>query len=298
MPSSTPQRRDVTLPQPRDRRLDQAVGPLQPQDLILTIFGAYVRDKGQQVWSGGMVKILGEFGFTTGAARAALGRLVNRDLLARRREGRQAFYGLTSRAEALLNDGDRRIFSFGRCAGGTDQWTVIWHSIPENRRVTRSRFASRLRFLGFGTVQDATWIAARDREQDVRLILDELKIADYVSLMVGRMSQVTPFPPVVSQAWRLDDACRRYESFLSEFGKPGQVGVELSLPAEAFRIRTLMLHRFRSFPFVDPELPEPIDPVRRLRSLVLKRFEELYEQLEIPASTYFWQKVTAESHLT
>ena len=75
---------------------------LQPQDLVVTMLGAHLRWPGQTVWSGGMVEILESFGFSTGSARAALARLVNRNLLARTRDGRRAFYSLTQRAEALL----------------------------------------------------------------------------------------------------------------------------------------------------------------------------------------------------
>lgn len=181
-------------------------GALQPQDLVLTIFGAHVRHPGDKVWSGGMVKILESLGFTTGSARAALARLVNRDLLARTRDGRQAFYSVTQRADALLSEGDRRIFTFGRTEPAVDLWTVLWHAIPEDQRVSRSRLASRLRFLGFGSVQDATWVAARNREHEVRLLLHQLDIKPYVSVMVGHMSPEVPPVALVAQAWRLGDA--------------------------------------------------------------------------------------------
>ena len=37
--------------------------PLQPQDLVITLLGTYVRPFGTRVWSGGLVELLGEFGF-------------------------------------------------------------------------------------------------------------------------------------------------------------------------------------------------------------------------------------------
>ncbi len=270
----------------------QGTEGVQPQDLVLTIFGAHVRRPGESVWAGGMVQILETMGFTTGSARAALARLVNRDLLARTREGRQAFYSVTQRADALLAEGDRRIFGFGRTEPAVEQWTVLWHAIPEDQRVSRSRFASRLRFLGFGTVQDATWVAARDREQEVRLLLDQLAIKPYVSVMVGQMSAEVPPVALVAQAWRLDDARDRYETFLAEFGDLRTVAGRARLtPAEAFRSRTLLLHRFRGFPFVDPELPEPIDTLRELREQAVACFDDAYAALEPPATEHFWQTV-------
>jgi phenylacetic acid degradation operon negative regulatory protein len=261
---------------------------LQPQDLVLTIFGAYVR-RGEQVWSGGMVEILESLDFTTGSARAALARLVNRDLLSRTRDGRRAFYSATQRAEALLSQGDRRIFSFGREEPSVQPWTVLWHAIPEAERVARSRFASQLRFLGFGSVQDATWVAARDREQEVLVLLRQLGIESYASVMVGRVSSQAPPIALVAEAWDLDDARERYEAFLGEFGSlrtpSGRRGLDT---AGAFRRRTLLLHRFRTFPFIDPELPADVDTVHDLRTEAVACFDEVYAALREPATEHFW----------
>ena len=265
---------------------------LQPQDLVLTIFGAHVRRPSESVWSGGMVEILEGFDFSTGSARAALARLVNRDLLARTRVGRRAFYSATQRAEALLREGDRRIFTFGRTEPAVEAWTVLWHAIPEPQRVERARFASRLRFLGFGSVQDATWVAARDREQDVREVLRQLDIEAYASVLVGSMSPELPPVALVAQAWRLGVTRERYQAFLGEFADLRREGVRARLsPEEAFRGRTLMLHRFRGFPFIDPELPRAVDDVRELRNEVVACFDEVYGVLEAPASSYFWHTV-------
>ena len=264
---------------------------LQPQELVLTIFGAHVR-RPRQVWSGGLVEILEGMDFTSGAARAALARLVKRDLLARIRDGRRAFYSVTQRSSALLSEGDDRIFSFGRVEPAVDLWTVLWHAIPEDRRVTRSRLASRLRFLGFGSVQDATWVAARDREQRVRLLLDELDIKAYASVMVGHMSTDVPPLALIGQAWRIDKTRERYEAFHLEFDGLRRASVRSRMSsAEIFQSRILMLHRFRGFPHMDPELPKEIDPLRELRARAVETFDEAYAALEERASEYFWQTV-------
>src|SRR6201994_4736712 len=138
-------------------------GTMRSQDLTITILGSHMRRAGGRVWSGGMVTLIGEFGFSTEAVRAALSRLVTRGTLERHRDGRMINYALTPRAQELLAEGDRRIFSFGRRAPVADAWTLLWHTIPEDRRVERSRLASRLRFLGFGSPPDATRDGASPR---------------------------------------------------------------------------------------------------------------------------------------
>ena len=64
----------------------------RPQDLVMTFLGAYVLPHDRLVWSGGLVTLLGEFGFSMGAARIALARMVRRGLLDRLKDGRLVSY--------------------------------------------------------------------------------------------------------------------------------------------------------------------------------------------------------------
>ena len=276
----------------RAPRLDPApvieADAMRAQDLVLTIFGAHVRD-GELVWSGGMVKILQGIGLTVFSARAALARLVNRRLLSRTRQGRRAFYSVTARGDELLSQVDRRILSFGRAPPGAQPWTVLWHAIPESERVARSRFVSQLRFLGFGSVQDATWIAACDREQEVLTLLRELGLEQYASVMVGPMSPQPGTAALVAEAWDLVETRARYQLFLADFAELRGVSTPRHLTdADIFRSRTLMLQRFRGFPSIDPELPPGVDTLAALRTEVVACFADVFAALEPRATRYFW----------
>ncbi|HVK20819.1 MAG TPA: PaaX family transcriptional regulator, partial [Actinokineospora sp.] len=189
-----------------------------PQDLVLTILGAHVGPRsGATVWSGGLVALLAEFGFTEGAARVALTRLVRRDLLERAKDGRLVHYTLTARAAAVLAEGDRRIFGLGQGDGAADQWTVLWHTVPEDQRVARARLVRRLRFLGFGPVQDGTWLAPRDRTAEVAALLDQLGVSAHAGMLLGAPAQVPDFAGFIPRVWDLDALAARYESFVAEF---------------------------------------------------------------------------------
>jgi phenylacetic acid degradation operon negative regulatory protein len=261
---------------------------LQPQDLALTILGAYTREAGGNVWSGGMVELLGGFGFSNEAARAALARLAGRGLLERHREGRLVHYALTLRATRLLEAGDRRIFSFGRRPPTASRWTTLWHAIPEQRRVERARLAAQLRFLGFGSVQDATWIAAHDRERDLLATLRELDVEAFASVFVGRLSAGLAADALVAQAWDLKQVARLYERFAEELAPFRRATARRRLSdAEAFDVRVRALHRFRGFPSIDPELPDRMGGHERLRARVLATFDVVYDGLAEPAERHF-----------
>jgi phenylacetic acid degradation operon negative regulatory protein len=264
------------------------VPPLQPQDLGLTIFGSYLRESGGLAWSGGMVQLLGEFGFSTEAARAALSRLATRGLIERTKRGRQVFYELTPRATAVLEEGDRRIFTFGDGSEASGRWTVLWHWLPESRRTERARLGRRLRFLGFGPVQDATWVAPHDREAEVAALLESLGIAGYAYVVVGRPSAALHVDAVIDQAWDLGSVSAAYRDFLADFGPYRTKRARTALDDRAaFVVRTRALHLFRGFPFLDPELPDQMMPDPRLRPQVVTAFQKLYADLHAPAARHF-----------
>jgi phenylacetic acid degradation operon negative regulatory protein len=235
-----------------------------------------------------MVKLIGEFGFSTEAVRAALSRLVTRGMLERHRDGRMINYALTPHAHELLAEGDRRIFSFGRRAPGADAWTLLWHTIPEDRRVERSRLAARLRFLGFGSLQDATWIAASDREEEVRAVTDQLNVGAYVSIFLARMARGSESAIISSGAWDLDNLSPRYEHFIAEFAPFTEPTERRALTdREAFVTRTRLMHSFRDFSLHDPELPDSIAPVHTLRLRAVSVFDTVYEGLAEAADRHF-----------
>jgi phenylacetic acid degradation operon negative regulatory protein len=264
--------------------------PLQPQDLVVTLLGTYARPRGSDlVWSGGLVLLLGELGFSQGAARVALTRLVRRGLLDRERNGRLIHYRVTPRCQRLLAEGDGRIFTLGEPRDGAgDGWTVLWHQIPEDRRLERSRLARRLRFLGFGSVQDSVWISPHDHAADVASLLVELGVASFATAFVARLETQDGLPALVGRAWDLSGLVERYEGFVGEFAPFRRRGAVRALSdAEAFLVRTRLVHRFRGFPLLDPELPEELAPIGRARGQAVRTFHVLYDGLARSSQRHF-----------
>ncbi len=261
---------------------------LQPQDLVITLLGTYVRPYGNMVWSGGLVALLGELGFSHGAARVALTRLVRRELIARVRSGRLVHYRVTPRCDRLLAEGDGRIFSLGEPRPVADSWTVVWHQIPEDRRLERSRLARRLRFLGFGSVQDSVWVSPHDHSAEVERLLGELDVAAFAMVFLARVGSGAGLAVLVDRAWDLTGLVERYDAFVAEFKPYRSVRARARLDdAVAFQVRTRLVHLFRGFPFADPELPEELAPLSRPRGLAVGLFHELYEGLAAPSQRHF-----------
>jgi phenylacetic acid degradation operon negative regulatory protein len=260
----------------------------EPQDLVMTVLGAYLQPRTRSVWAGGLVTLLGELGISSGAARVALTRLAARDMLARSRSGRLAHYTLTARSAAILREGDGRIFSLGSTADGGDRWTILWHAIPDGRRLERTRLTRRLRFLGFGPVQDGTWLAPRDREREVAALLDELGVGEHAGVMLGAPAASLDFRAFVGRVWDLDELARRYRAFVDEYGR--DAGADLD-DRRALVLRTRLIHAFRQFPVLDPELPEDLVAPPPDRAEAVRLFHDLYGALA-PAAQRHFEEVT------
>ena len=261
---------------------------LQPQELVITLLGTYVRPFRDRVWSGGLVSLLGEFGFSAGAARVALTRLVRRGLIARMREGRLVHYRVTPHADRLLAEGAGRIFSLGTPRGEGGAWTILWHQIPEDRRLELSRLAHGLRFLGFGSVQDSVWISPHDQRAGIEPLLSELGVADSAILFSAHVGAAGGLPALVSRAWDLTGLIERYDAFASEFAPFVRQGARGRLTdVEAFLVRTRVVHLFRGFTTLDPELPEELAPLSQPRSKAVATFHSLYKGLADASQRHF-----------
>jgi phenylacetic acid degradation operon negative regulatory protein len=227
------------------------------QELIITLVGEYFTDS-EPIWSGGLVLLLEELGFSPPASRIALGRVVSRHLLTRSKEGRRVFYRDTPRLRHLIADGHRQTFWFRYPIAPWDgAWTFVWYTIPEEHLLARRRLSRRLSFMGFGALQDGTWFTPHDRAGDVRRAVEALEVTPYVVVLVGRAPEWVDAARMVARGWDVEELQRRYAAFLEEFGdlSRGETAARLS-PRDAFLIRTRALEAFRQIASFDPKIAE------------------------------------------
>lgn len=251
----------------------------------MTMFGAYLEPRTAPVWSGGLVTALECFGTTATAARVALARLVQRGLADRHRDGRYVSYTLTPRGLHLLEDGDERIFSLGHRSDPAVAWTIVWHALPDSRKAERSAFAKQLRFHGFGQLQGGTWVSPRDYVREVTDLVDTLGIGDAVAIFRAEPSSDVAMGPLFGHLWQLEDVARQYHRFVARYRR--LTHADPSSEEAAFVECTEMLHAFRAFASIDPELPErwaTHADARRQASAVM---EDAYARLREPAASYF-----------
>ncbi|MFJ4283103.1 PaaX family transcriptional regulator C-terminal domain-containing protein [Streptomyces massasporeus] len=186
---------------------------LRPQSLMLTFLGDQVLGRDVCVYSGSVIDVFGRAGIGEQATRSTLSRMVGRDLLRRQREGRRMYFGLTERSEAVLRDGEQRIWQTGAVNRHWDgTWTLLGFSLPESWQRRRHDLRSRLTWSGFGPLFNGLWIAPG--EVDVSALVAELGLSAHVKVFRAHADTGTDIGQMIEETWELSDLAGRYEGFV------------------------------------------------------------------------------------
>ena len=86
----------------------------------------------------------------------------------------------------------------------------------------------------------------------------------------------------------LDTLATRYEDFLQRFKSRRPV-----TPEDSFVGLTELVHAWRAFPFLDPELPENLYGGNWIGRRAIGRFHELRDRWR-PGALKFWKEIAAE----
>ncbi len=261
------------------------------QDMVFTVYGDYIRHQGGEAWTGSLIELLGLFGLTGQAVRSTLSRMSRKGWLTSRKAGRHSFYSATPKCIQLLEEGAERIFQ-PRCDPWDGRWYLLTYSIPESKRSLRRGLRKRLQWLGFGALHQATWISPRDLRPQVEEVVDSLDIHANVELFTVEHHGFSCDEEIVARCWNLQELNEYYADFISRYGPVLeqhqarlQAGDSLKLD-ECFVHRFMLVHEFRSSPYVDPNLPRELLPDEWLGERATQLFQQIHDLLSEGADAY------------
>jgi phenylacetic acid degradation operon negative regulatory protein len=231
------------------------VGSASARSLLLTILGEFALPRREPVWTATVLDALARLDVEHRASRQALARTSAEGLLIPERHGRRTAWALTERGADLLEEGRRRIYGFMRETHAWDgRWLVLTVSIPESQRKLRHRLRTQLTWLGLGSPSSGLWISPdAERLRDVARVVAELGLEGQSFTWVGASVGPRDETRLVSAAWDLGDVEKRYLEFLELF-EPRRVRTA----GEAFGFQVALVHEWRRFPFLDPDLPREL----------------------------------------
>lgn len=232
-------------------------GTASASSYLLTVLGEFVLPRTEPVWTAALTDTLELLGVEHRAARQALARTGADGLIASTKIGRRAQWILTANGRRLLTNGAERIYGFASETPDWDgEWLVLLVSVPETERGLRRRARTRLAWAGFGSPAPGIWVTPRRQLADeAREVLADLGLNKSVFSFVGRHAGIGHEPDLVDRAWNLPEIATRYERFLATFAD-----VEPSDDTEALLYQIHLVHEWRRFPFLDPQLPTALLP--------------------------------------
>jgi phenylacetic acid degradation operon negative regulatory protein len=239
----------------------------QPRQLIVTVYGLYARAQGGWMSVASLVSLLADLGVDEPAVRSSISRLKRREILCARRQGGAAGYELSPAAEAILAEGDHRIFRTER-ARLADGWLLAVFSVPEAERHKRHVLRSQLARLGFGTAAPGVWIAPAYLYEATADMLARLGLSGYADLFRADHLAAAglaggDLAAKVHQWWDLDQTERLARDFVTAW-EPVLSAWSRRRPAtharEAFADYVRVLTDWRRLPYLDPGLPAELLP--------------------------------------
>lgn len=279
----------TSRPQLITARAAESGGAESSRWLLLTILGEFVLPGGGSVWTQTLVRAMGLLGTRDKAARQAIARMHERDWLDRHRVGRQTRWSLTDDAVRLLESGAERIYGFGSTARDWDgRWVILFASVPNDKRKQRYEMGVGLNWAGFGSLGNGTWLSPWTQQESVAVgLLNDLSID--ASSFVAELGQVGSASALAQSAWDLPEIRTQYRHFLADTATPPIADAE---GAQAAAQLVALVHRWRKFPLIDPDLPAALLPTDWPGGAAAERFTKLRGALLGPA-TAWWRETEA-----
>lgn len=267
---------------------------VQATSLIISLFGDAVAPHGGRIWLGSLIRLLEPLGVSERLVRTSVFRLAKDGWLATEAHGRRADYVLTPAGRRRFDEASRHIY-----ASHAPLWDRRWRLIlvvGELDAKARDALRRALFWQGFGVLDAATFIHP---SADLGAAFDAL-VAEGLSELLGKLMPLLAAESrfelsasdaeLVKRAWNLAALAQAYAGFvaaylpiLAELRRDRHAAIDA---AEAFLLRTLLIHDYRRLLLRDPELPEVLLPADWAGHQARLLTRELYRRLRAPSEAY------------
>lgn len=231
---------------------------MQARSALFDLYGDYLRTRGGRAPVAALVKLLSPLGIAPPAVRTAVSRMVRQGWLEPLRLSTGPGYQITPKAARRLDAAASRIYRTVKI-GWDGRFDLIVLHAPATRR-ERQRLGVNLAYLGYGALDEQTWVATRPGE-DVDGLLAEAGVG-YERFSAVHAAGTPGAMAVVRRAWDLTEIGAAYERFVAEQRRKLSSVTTRSADEDAYAARFQLVHAWRSFLFRDPQLPPALLPER------------------------------------
>lgn len=272
-------------------RRRKLLGALRSKQVMFTLYGDYIRHVGGSIWVGSLIQLLARLGMSEQSVRSTIVRMSRSGWLKVDRIDRKSYYSLTPNGKQLLDEGADRIFHFH---ARRDQWDCRWrlvaYSVPETLRTEREQLRRQLSYLGFGPLTSALWISPHDLHEQVERLAESLGLTEFITHFTATHDGFSTTPSLVTRCWDLQAINAEYSAFVARY-KPLYVDCAARRqdlePSDCFVRRFMLIHEYRRFPFIDPELPAELLPANWHGVEAATLFQDYHDLLANQANEFF-----------
>jgi len=281
---------DSTMISPALARLRRGLHP-RANSLLITVFGDAFAPRGQSIWLGSLIELLGLFGVSSRLVRTSAFRMSADQWFTASRVGRRSYYGLSDAGLLRVQHADQRIYDFN-LAHWDGRWTLVLLD-PGMRSSERQRLQRELSWESFGRIAPHVFAHPHMRAKALSEIIDATGVASQVAVL-----RATSLPDTDGRALRtivhtvfgLDQVAQAWMQFIDRFS-PLQDELARLDPSQAFMVRTLLIHEYRRVVLRDPNLPKAFLPPDWPGMHARQLCKRLYGALLKPSEQYLHARV-------
>ncbi|MCC4796743.1 phenylacetic acid degradation operon negative regulatory protein PaaX [Enterovibrio norvegicus] len=232
--------------------------------LIMTVFGDILARRGGSISLSSLIELLSVFNVSDRFVRTSVFRLVKDGWLVAERSGRYSFYHVTEEAMERFTEAEERIYS-AHDAEWNRKWQMI--SLPNVSGSELMEARKHLESAGYAILSTSVMLYPRADKAMTRHLLNRYALGDKALVFEAESCDLMDanegnLKSLVARLWLLDEVEERFQTLLSQFRPVLAMlengnGIE---PAQAFQVRTLLIHIYRRALLKYPPLPEELLP--------------------------------------
>jgi phenylacetic acid degradation operon negative regulatory protein len=264
------------------------------RSILLTLVGEMMYDdQDATVWTGALLRVLGMLGVEEYAARQLLTRSASDGWLERERIGRAARWRLAPHGRELIAEGRQRSRAYlDGDSAWEGEWLILYVSVPQRQRTTRSRLYGGLAWLGMGSPMPGVWVTPHtERRGELQTLVASLGLGTSSMAVVGSLQEIgLSDREIVERSWDLSGLAVRYRAFIDQYEHAGLSDSQDQLLVDFIRL----FNGQQRFMRYDPQLPPQLLPdwIGRDAATLLRQRRESWR-----ATAYgrFWEIVNETS---
>lgn len=259
--------------------------------MVMTLYGDVFAPTGRAIWLGSLIHLLAPFGISSRQVRTSIFRLTSDQWFEVQRLGRRSYYGLSADGLQRVQHAGKRIYEFNATPWDGD-WTLVVIN-AKWKLSARQKIRRELLWDGFGQLAPNILAHPRADHQSLAEILAACQAHEHVTLLKANSIDTYSSKPLIDlmqQTFGLAHIDTAWRQFIKRFSSLSAKAAELN-PAEAFYVRTLLIHEYRRILLRDPNLPDALLPTAWSGLEARQLCQALYQDVKLASEAYLMEIV-------